>query len=350
MPHPQSNLYRRCSFPLPHNPKYQCPKPGTHHQLTLHTYYCRSHDPHASQRCRVRVYWRGKGERCVEMGVSGLEGRAVCEQHTGRAINGSITPGIGVWEGKEVFSEEVSTQCSPSKKNTLIGGALKIDTTLHLATPIFTSFEHSALATPTAHTPGPDSSLATTPQKEIPLPASHIETSTPDHDHRATRARKAHIRIDSLSPLSSPISRTHEPRPHTPPPNHTPNDSASTPSTPLSSTTPSTPPPHTPSTPPTSPLTHLARPTNPPYSSSSSPCPPSSSRTTTAAAPYSRCCICLELHAAVEENLRAVPGCGHVYRVFCLRKMRKMGEGGVVVVRRWNCGGCAGELGGWVEG
>lgn len=56
------------------------------------------------------------------------------------------------------------------------------------------------------------------------------------------------------------------------------------------------------------------------------------------AAVYTQCCIFLDSHG--NYNMHSVPGCGHRYRELCLRKMRKLG-----CVRRWNCGGCWGELG-----
>ncbi|KAJ4986614.1 hypothetical protein SVAN01_07923 [Stagonosporopsis vannaccii] len=357
MPHPHPNLYRRCTFPLPQNPKYQCPRPGTHHQPTLHTYYCRSHDPQASERCQVRVHWRGKGERCVEMGVWGL-GTRVCEEHAARAIYSSHVVEVGAEEEMAIVSCEVSTageQSLPPCNDIIDNGAPENETPLHLATPIFTQFE---LATTPAHASKPDFSLAATFKNAVPVsvPDCCIET-TPLCDHHAEcTARTARKRVDSLSPIPSPILQTHEPTPRTPPTRNvmyhshnpslpcTPPPSSTAPSTPSSSPTPPTPS-FSADTPPSSPppIPSLSpSPTPPPLLSLpvllTQNTPPRTAPPAAPAAAYSQCCICLDQHG--DYNMRTVPGCGHAYRELCLRKMRNTGGR-----RRWNCGGCWGELG-----
>jgi hypothetical protein len=72
-----------CSFKMPHNPLYDCPRAGIMYQASGNAYYCSFHDKYAQDRCQAFFDFHGSGIQCPELHtmVDPDTGKKFCDKH-----------------------------------------------------------------------------------------------------------------------------------------------------------------------------------------------------------------------------------------------------------------------------
>lgn len=165
------NANHRCTFKLPKNSRYQCPKPGDMFQPHLNSWYCKFHDSFAKDRCQVFAKFEGAGIQCTELATlrNARIGRNYCEKHdpsrAGESVEGR-EKADGQEEQELVEAREKIPLTQPSTRSTSPQPSLE---------------DSVSSTTPSTYEPTHSEAILSTPSSPI-APHFIVPEIEPSHD------------------------------------------------------------------------------------------------------------------------------------------------------------------------
>lgn len=80
---PAGPLRHHCSFKMPQNPRYKCPRAGNMDQMSGDVYCCAHHDKYAKDRCQAFSDFQDSSMQCPEMHtmIDQDTGKKYCDKH-----------------------------------------------------------------------------------------------------------------------------------------------------------------------------------------------------------------------------------------------------------------------------
>lgn len=286
---PEASRRHHCSFKMPQNPQYGCPRAGIMYQVSGDVYYCSFHDRYAQDRCQAFFDFQGSGMQCLKLYtmVDQDTGRKYCDKHE----PSSESPEVDTWTARMIewltgvalaeppfedgtdFFESVSSKVEAVARDVEPEQEVKLVIHPELRSEIETKPDI-----------GPGTGLGITPKIVI----EYFGAGPPESDSLTGEAGTERSQdVTSTSETKQTMEQPLEPEPK---PKSTPQEEQE------QSLAPEPQPDHI-------------------------------------AALYMQCNICLERHNATD--MRQITSCGHQYKDSCLQDfLRRKG------VRRYNCAGC----------